>query len=73
MLNSTEFMEFVFSRSAQRKQGHILSYHAPKRKKSFLRKSTQKSVKILLQIQNSVTNMEILAPELVGDQSEMVV
>ena len=33
----------------------------------------QKSVQILLQILNPITNTEILAPESVGDQSEMVV
>ena len=34
---------------------------------------TQKSVQIFLLILNPVTNTEILTPELVGDQSEMVV
>ena len=32
-----------------------------------------KNVQVFLQILNPVNNAEILAPELVGDQSEMVV
>ena len=53
--------------------------HKPKLFLAFLRQTAlweqnpQKSVQITLQFLNPVNNTNILAPELEGDQSEMVV
>ena len=60
--------ELVF----QRKQGNILSYHVPKRPTVFKKTYPKKCNFFLLQILNSVINKD-LAPELVADQSEIVV
>ena len=59
----------------QRKEGYIFSYHVQKDQK-FKRKFTFDIPKFKFQnrkIVNPVNNAEILPPELVGDQSEMVV
>ena len=48
----------------QRNEGHIFSYHGSKRPTFFLEPTPKKF---------AIANMEILAPKLVGDQSEIVV
>ena len=51
----------------QRKKGHIVSYHFPKRTKSL-----NKNLLLMFYIQVSKpTDVEILASELVGSQSEI--
>ena len=97
--------QMKFKLVVQRKEGHIFSYHVPKRPKAqnkidFWYSKVQvskrtwmenfnfcwlfwdkqvcgspppKNVQVFLQILNPVNNAEILPPELLGGQSEMMV